>query len=86
MKLNKLLERLTELTDADRNEQLKQYSQLKKTLKQLRSKQKKLEEEIASEEDAKRCKELEEKLKIVSTQRRKGLDLLKELRDQPGES
>jgi predicted nucleic acid-binding Zn-ribbon protein len=86
MKLNKLLERLTELTDADRNEQLKQYSQLKKTLKQLRSKQKELEEKIASEEDAKRCKELEEKLKIVSTQRRKGLDLLKELRDLPGES
>jgi len=86
MKLNKLLERLTELTGADRSEQLKQYKQLKKTLKQLRIKQKELEEEIASEEDAKRCKEHEEKLKIVSTQRRKGLDLLKELRAQPVES
>jgi acyl-CoA thioesterase FadM len=86
MKLNKLLERLTELTDADRSEQLKQYKQIKKTLKQLRSKQKELEQEIASEEDNDRCKELEEKLKIVSTQRRKGLDLLKELRETHGES
>ena len=86
MKLNKLLERLTELTDADRSEQLKQYKQIKKTLKQLRSKQKELEQETASEEDSDRCKELEEKLKIVSAQRRKGLDLLKELKDTPGES
>ena len=85
MKLNKLLERLTELTDADRSEQLKQYKQLKKTLKQLRSKQKELEQKIVSEEDSDNCKELEEKLKIVSTQRRKGLDLLKELRDTTGE-
>ena len=86
MKLNKLLERLKELTDADQSEQLKQYKQIKKTLKQLRSKQKELEKEITGEEDANRCKELEEKLKIVSTQRRKGLDLLKGLRDLPGES
>ncbi len=85
MKLSKLLERLSELTDADRSEQLKQYKQLKKTLKQLRSKQKELEQEIASETNSDHCKELEEKLNIVSTQRRKGLDLLKELRDTPGE-
>jgi hypothetical protein len=86
MKLKKLLERLSELTDAEQGEQLKQYKQLKKTLKQLRSKCKELDQKISSELDPARSKELEEKLKIISTQRRKGLKLLKELRDLRGNS
>ena len=86
MKINKMLELISELTNAERSEQLKQYKQLKKTLKQLSKKSKGLEETIASEKDQAQCKELQDKLKIISKQRRKGLDLLKELRDLPKDS
>lgn len=81
MKLSKLLDLLAEVTHAERSEQLKQCKQLKSTLKQLRAKCRDLEQKINDEVDADHSKELEEKLKIVVTKRKKGLELLKQLRD-----
>jgi len=80
MKLKKLLERFTELTDADQKVQLEKYKQIKKTLKELKKKCKELEEKISKETDEERIKELKSKQKIITTQRRKGLELLKELK------
>ncbi|GMR05909.1 MAG: hypothetical protein BMS9Abin25_0486 [Gammaproteobacteria bacterium] len=83
MKLKKLLDRITELTTAERDIQLEQRKLLKTTLKQLRDKCRELEQNINSEGDVGLRKELEEKLNIMTTQRSKGLALLKELRDSP---
>ena len=80
MKLKKLLERFTELTDADQKVQLEKYKQIKKTLKELKNKCKELEEKISKETDEERIKELKSKQQIITTQRRKGLELLKELK------
>lgn len=81
MKLKKLLESITELTQADKKVQLEKYKQIKKTLKELKKKGKELEEKISNESDESRIKELENKQKIITTQRRKGLALLKELKE-----
>lgn len=79
MKLKELLDRVTELTMAERNVQLEQRKLLKTTLKQLRSKSRELEQNLDHEDNGDLRKELEEKLQIISTQRAKGLALLKEL-------
>ncbi len=79
MKLKELLDRVTELNKADRNVQLEQHKLLKTTLKQLRDKGRELEQKLDNENDENLRKELEEKLKIISTQRGKGLALLKEI-------
>ena len=83
MKLKNVLERIADLTSAERDTQLEQYKQLKKLLKELRKKRNELEEKISStddKDDKKIRKELEDKLKIIDTQRYKGLELLKELK------
>ena len=69
------------MTAAEKDKQLEEYKQLKKLLKELRKKRNDLEEKIAGEDDIDQCKELQDKLKIIDTQRRKGLDLLKELKE-----
>ena len=81
MKLKELLDRITELTKAERDVQLEQRKLLKTTLKQLRNKCRELEQNLNHEENEELRKELQEKLNIVSTQRSKGLALLKELRE-----
>ncbi len=80
MKLKNVLERIADLTSAERDTQLEQYKQLKKLLKELRKKRNELEEKISSTDDKNIRKELEDKLKIIDTQRYKGLELLKELK------
>jgi len=83
MKLKELLDRITELSKAERDVQLEQRKLLKTTLKQLRIKCRELEQNLNHEENEDLRKELQEKLNIVSTQRSKGLALLKELRESP---
>jgi len=83
MKLKELLDRITELSKAERDVQLEQRKLLKTTLKQLRNKCRELEQKLKHEENEDLRKELQEKLNIVSTQRSKGLALLKELRESP---
>jgi len=82
MKLKRLLESITELTDADQKLQVEKYRQLKKTLKQLKKKCRELEKKVDNERDESRVKELNEKLLIISTQRQKGLLLLKQLSER----
>ena len=80
MKLKTVLERIADLSSAERDTQLEQHKQLKKLLKELRKKRNELEEKIYSTDDEKIRKELEDKLKIIENQRYKGLQLLKELK------
>lgn len=82
MKLKRLLESITELTDADQKLQVEKYRQLKNTLKQLKKKCRELEKKVDNERDESRVKELNEKLLIISTQRQKGLLLLKQLNER----
>jgi len=78
----KLLNKLKDILSAKRQAQLEKYSSLKKVLKALRSEQKKLEEELAADIDEETMQEIATKLKVISKQRKKGLEVLQELKKE----
>ena len=82
MKYQKLLSKLKDILSAKRQAQLEKYSSLKKVLKSLRSEQKKLEEELAADIDEETRQEIATKLKVISKQRKKGLEVLQELKKE----
>lgn len=82
MKYQKLLRKLKDILSAKRQAQLEKYSSLKKVLKSLRAEQKKLEEEIAADIDDETRREITSKLKVISKQRKKGLQVLQELKKE----
>ena len=82
MKYQKLLSKLKDILSTKRQAQLEKYSSLKKVLKSLRVEQKKLEEEIAADIDDETRREITSKLKVISKQRKKGLQVLQELKKE----
>ena len=82
MKYQKLLRKLKDILSAKRQAQLEKYSSLKKVLKSLRSEQKKLEEEMSADIDDETRREITSKLKVISKQRKKGLKVLQELKEE----
>lgn len=82
MNYQKLLNKLKDILSAKRQAQLEKYSSLKKVLKALRSEQKKLEEELAADIDEETRQEIATKLKVISKQRKKGLEVLQELKKE----
>ena len=82
MNYQKLLNKLKDILSAKRQAQLEKYSSLKKVLKALRSEQKKLEEELAADIDEETMQEIATKLKVISKQRKKGLEVLQELKKE----
>jgi len=82
VKYQKLLNKLKDILSAKRQAQLEKYSSLKKVLKALRSEQKKLEEEITADIDDETRQEITSKLKVISKQRKKGLEVLQELKKE----
>ena len=82
MRYQKLLNKLKDILSAKRQAQLEKYSSLKKVLKSLRSEQKKLEEELAADIDDETRHEITSKLKVISKQRKKGLEVLQELKKE----
>lgn len=82
MKYQKLLNKLKDILSTKRQAQLEKYSSLKKVLKSLRAEQKKLEEEIAADIDDETRREITSKLKVISKQRKKGLQVLQELKKE----
>ena len=82
MKYQKLLNKLKDILSAERQAQMEKYSSLKKVLKSLRSEQKKLEEEITADIDDETRHEITSKLKVISKQRKKGLEVLQELKKE----
>ena len=82
MKTKKLLNKLKDILSADRKAQLKKYKSLKKVLKQLRIEKKALEKKLSDTSDAELRQELSSRLKVISMQRKKGLKVLKELKEE----
>lgn len=75
-----LFDYINKFTDERMCTYVQQCRELKTTLRQLRKASKELEEEIQVESRKGNKKILHEKLKFISLQRKKGLNLLKDLR------
>ena len=82
MKYQKLIKKLKGILSAERQAQLEKYSSLKKVLKSLRAEKKKLEKEIAEDIDDETMNEITSKLKVISKQRKKGLEVLRDLKEE----
>ena len=82
MKYQKLLNKLKDILSAERQAQLEKYSSLKKVLKALRAEKKKLEKDVAEDIDDETRSEITSKLKVISKQRKKGLKVLQELKEE----
>ncbi len=82
MKYQKLLNKLKDILSAQRQAQLEKYSSLKKVLKALRAEKKKMEKEMAGDIDDETRHEITSKLKVISKQRKKGLEVLQELKKE----
>lgn len=78
----KLLNKLKDLLSAERKAQLKKYASLKKVLKALRVEKSRLKENLAEVSDENERQEIENRLRIISVQRKKGLEVLKELKKE----
>lgn len=82
MKAEKMLNKLKDILSAERHKQLEKYASLKKVLKALRAEKKRLEAELDDVHDEETRHDLESKLKVISKQRKKGLTVLKELKEE----
>ncbi len=82
MKYQKLLNKLKDILSAKRKAQLKKYSSLKKVLRSLHDEKKKIEEALAGDIDDETRLEMTSKLKVITKQRKKGLKVLKELKEE----
>lgn len=86
MRAEKMLEKLKDILSAERHKQLEKYQSLKKVLKALRVEKRRYEEELSSETDEAARHELASRLKVISKQRNKGLQVLKELKEERNKS
>ena len=82
MKYKKLLNKLKDILSAKRQAQLEKYSSLKKVLKALRAEKKKMEKELETDIDDETRRQITQKLKVIAKQRKKGLEVLQELKKE----
>ena len=82
MKYQKLQNKLKDILSAKRKAQLKRYSSLKKVLRSLHKEKKKIEVALAQNIDDETRREMNSKLKVITKQRKKGLTVLKELKEE----
>jgi hypothetical protein len=82
MNTNDLLKTVKNFVDTSRRERITRYESLKRLMKKLKIKQNLLKEKVKTESDKKFKKRLEEKLRVIKAQRKKGLKLLKELKSE----
>jgi len=81
MKTKKLIRKMGALLSADRRSQVAKYESLEKVLGKLQLKEEALRGKLESEEDEERRAEILRKLEVISAQRKKGLELRKEIED-----
>ena len=81
MKTKKLVRKMTALLSADRRAQIAKYDSLEKVLGKLQLKEQAFREKLESEDDEERRGEILRKLEVLGLQRKKGLELKKELED-----
>jgi ribosomal protein L5 len=77
-----LLNKLKDILSDERQAQLARYSSLKKVLKSLRNEKIRLEMKLAEARNEEDRQEIASRLEIISAQRKKGLQLLKELKKE----
>ena len=82
MRTTKLLDKLKNITNAERKAQIKKYDSLKKVLKSLRTEKTKMEASLAQATDEESRHEIESRLKVIKVQRKKGLKLLKKIKQE----
>lgn len=83
MKIAKMVKKLNALFDNHQRERQRQRKELKAALHKLRHKQHELDDALAQCHEPTARQALEEKISILATQRRKGLELLRELNNTP---
>ncbi|CAK8723124.1 30S ribosomal protein S15 [Candidatus Electrothrix laxa] len=81
MGTEKLLDKLTNLLNAKRRKQKKKLNSLKKLLKKLKKRQEEHQELLVAKKDPEGRKRIERTLKVIYTQRKKGLKLYKDITD-----
>lgn len=77
MKVKKLLEQLSVLLGAETKKIIQQKQNIKLLLKQLKEEKRLLKTELESQPDRDKARQIRRKLKIVKTERKKGIKLLK---------
>ena len=82
MKLSKILNKINNILDDDRRAQLQEIDSLKISIKRLKKKQKEFEEQCKKAKDDEEREKLQKKISIARAQRKKGLKLLKELKQE----
>ena len=78
----KLLRKLNRILSAEQKVQSEKYSSHKKVLKSLRTEKKRLASELEKTTDEQEREAIATRLEVISVQRKKGLELLKELKNQ----
>ena len=79
MGTEKLLDKLANFLDAKRRKQKKQHESLKVLLKKLKKRQEKHKKLLEAKQDPEGRKRIERTLKVIYTQRKKGIKLYKDL-------
>ena len=80
MTTNKLLKKLKDFLGAERQAQVAKYDSIKLVLKKLKKKQNMLKDMLKKEHDAAVRKGLKKEMDVLSAQRKKGMKILKELK------
>lgn len=78
----KLLRRLKEFFDMNARDRAQREDELNDLLSRLKQKELELSEELMHEKDKKKKSELAQKIDVVHTQRKKGVQMLKDLHNQ----
>jgi len=81
MKTKKLIKKAQQLIHIGNNEHYDQVVALKRVLKELKKKKNSLKEKLEHESDKKKIQDIKGKLEVISSQRKKGLNLIKKLND-----
>ena len=77
----KMLRKLKEFFDMDARDRAQREDELNDLLSRLKQKELELKSEHEHEKDKKKKKELAQKIDVVHTQRKKGVEMLVELRN-----
>jgi len=81
MKATKLLEKLKRYLGAEQRAQLAKYNSIKRVLKKLKKKENALKDKLKKEQDESTLKQLKKEMDVLSAQRKKGVKMLKELKE-----
>jgi predicted nucleic acid-binding Zn-ribbon protein len=83
MGFKKLIKNVQEIFSTETERTKVSRERIEELLGELEEKEKKLNHKLSEEDDSKKRKDLKLKLKIISTQRNKGMALLDEMEKEP---